>query len=243
MRKCVRGERKMFSFRTNCFPSFVLHAHTVYTLFSSIEHITKGIPSISVNNKADYTFSFENDMKYIVCKWLSTRKFIIMFTVKVTNSQRYNQKQRLQYVAFFQISCNTMHSFFSVIRITTSVSLIGSGMFIIPNTLYNLTCSYDIFNDISITLYKVKLKNEQLTYTIRYQNSTGLCYYSIGAQSNKACTVDICSCDNDGLSNHLRYNHTSLERGVLVLECTTAGSNSELMVRVAGLSLFIFLFS
>ncbi|CAC5360372.1 unnamed protein product [Mytilus coruscus] len=122
--------------------------------------------------------------------------------------------------------------FLIAVQIAYSLTISGSGNYIIPNTCYELTCSYDTFKDDRRTVYNI-IDDKSYgikSITIRYFNSTGLCFYR--NPNYVPCTDDVCSCDKDGMATHICYNHTSRITGIITIHCFS-GNSSIIRIPVA----------
>lgn len=130
------------------------------------------------------------------------------------------------------------HFFFTAFQITYSVTISGSGSYIIPNKYYELTCSYDTFKEDRRTTYTVldDKSNGIYSFIVRYVNSTGVC--SFGNSNLNICSaVNFCSCDRYGMATRIYYNLTSNIKELLTVNCFS-GDNSLITIPVAGLRVF-----
>ncbi|XP_071175377.1 hemicentin-2-like [Mytilus edulis] len=123
--------------------------------------------------------------------------------------------------------------YFKAFQITYSVTISGSGSYIIPNKYYELTCSYDTFKEDRRTTYNFldDKSNGIYSLTVRYVNTTEVCSYG-SSILNLCSAVNFCSCDRYGMATRIYYNLTSNIRGLLTVSCF-AGDNSLITIPVA----------
>ncbi|CAC5421800.1 unnamed protein product [Mytilus coruscus] len=113
-----------------------------------------------------------------------------------------------------------------------TVTMHGIGEYIFPNVCYIMTCSYEIPIEDRITVYNILDENNNgvASFTVRYLNSTGQCFYR--NPSYVPCKPEVCSCDTDGHATHFCYYHTSSFNGTLTIACFS-GSSDNIKVKVA----------